>query len=93
MIWVAALSVLAMLGAALAALWLRDLLAAVAAASVVSLALSVLFVVLRAPDVALAEAAVGAGLSGVLLALTLRRLGDSTDTTLDPAGDAKRGSQ
>ena len=75
MTWVALISVVVMLVAALAVLMLRSLMAAVAASSVVSLALSVLFALLRAPDVALAEAAVGAGLSGVLLALTLRRVG------------------
>lgn len=73
--WLAALTVFTMLVAGAAVLFLRSLLAAVAASSIVSLALSVLFVILRAPDVALAEAAVGAGLSGVLLALTLRRTG------------------
>lgn len=75
MVWLALLTVITMLVAGLAVVFLRSLLAAVAASSVVSLALSVLFVILRAPDVALAEAAVGAGLSGVLLALTLRRTG------------------
>jgi len=64
-----------MLLAAVAVVVLRGFLAAVASLAAVSLALSVLFVLLRAPDVALAEAAVGAGLSGVLLALTLRRVG------------------
>ena len=75
MIWIALLSVAVMLGAAVAVITLRDFYSALAASTVVSLALSVLFVVLRAPDVALAEAAVGAGLTGVLFALTLRRLG------------------
>lgn len=75
MITLAVLSVVVMLVAGLAVVLLPDLMSAVAASSVVSLALSVLFVLLRAPDVALAEAAVGAGLSGVLFALTLRRLG------------------
>ena len=70
-----ALSVAVMLIAALAVVFMRHFLAAVAALSVLSLALSVIFVLLRAPDVALAEAAVGAGLSGVLMALTLRRVG------------------
>lgn len=70
-----ALSVAVMLIAALAVVFMRNFLAAVAALSVLSLALSVIFVLLRAPDVALAEAAVGAGLSGVLMALTLRRVG------------------
>ena len=73
--WLALSCVLIMLVGALAVLLLRSLMAAVAASSVVSLALSVLFVILRAPDVALAEATVGAGLSGVLFALTLRKTG------------------
>ncbi len=76
-----------MLLAAIAVVVLRGLLAAVAALAAVSLALSVLFVLLRAPDVALAEAAVGAGLSGVLLALTLRRVG------LWPGGPAREDEQ
>lgn len=75
MTWVTLSTVAVMLAAAIGVLALRRLLAAVVASSVVSLALSVLFVILRAPDVALAEAAVGAGLSGVLLALSLRKLG------------------
>ncbi len=70
-----ALIAIVMLAAAILTVTLRNWLAATAALSVVSLALSVLFALLRAPDVALAEAAVGAGLSGVLLALTLRRVG------------------
>lgn len=70
-----ALIAIVMLAAAILTVTLRNWLAATAALSVVSLALSVLFALLRAPDVALAEAAVGAGLSGVLLALTLRRIG------------------
>ena len=73
--WVALISVIVMLGAAVAVLVLENYLAAVVASSVASLALSILFVVLQAPDVALTEAAVGAGLSGVLIALTLRRVG------------------
>lgn len=75
MIWLAALCVLVMIVAALAVVRLRSLMAAVVASSVVSLTLSVIFVVLRAPDVAMAEAVVGAGLSGVLLAMSLRKLG------------------
>ena len=75
MIWIALLAVVIMLAAAAAVVLLKDLMAAVAAASVVSLALSVLFIVLRAPDVAMTEAVIGAGLSGVLFALTLYKLG------------------
>lgn len=75
MIWVAGITVAVMLLAALAVLFVPSLMGAVAASSVVSLGLSVLFVILRAPDVALAEAVVGAGLSGLVLAITLRKLG------------------
>ncbi|MBL3589524.1 MAG: DUF4040 domain-containing protein [gamma proteobacterium endosymbiont of Lamellibrachia anaximandri] len=75
MIWVVALIVIMMLVAAVTVLLVRNHIAAVAAASLVSLLLSVLFALLRAPDVAMTEAAVGAGLSSVILALALRRLG------------------
>ena len=75
MIWIALSVVTLTLGAALAVMLLENLLAAVAAASVVSLGISVMFVMLRAPDVAMTEAAVGAGLSSLILALALRRLG------------------
>jgi energy-converting hydrogenase B subunit D len=75
MIWFAATLVALTLGAALAVMLLKDLLAAVAAASVVSLGVAVMFVILRAPDVAMTEAVIGAGLSGLILALALRRLG------------------
>lgn len=74
--WIALIAVIVMLSAAVAVLILPQLLAAVIAASVVSLALSVMFVILQAPDVALTEAIVGAGLSGVLVALTLLRIGN-----------------
>ncbi|MBL3601569.1 MAG: DUF4040 domain-containing protein [gamma proteobacterium endosymbiont of Lamellibrachia anaximandri] len=82
MIWVAALIVIMMLVAAVTVLLVQNHIAAVAAASLVSLLLSVLFALLRAPDVAMTEAAVGAGLSSVILALALRRLG------LGPVKDA-----
>jgi uncharacterized MnhB-related membrane protein len=74
-IWVALVVVVLMLVSALAVLLLRSFVAAVAATAVVGLGLTVLFVLMRAPDVAMTEAAVGAGLSGVILALALRRLG------------------
>lgn len=73
--WAALLLVILMLGAALAVLLLKNHVAAVVASAVVSLSLSVLFVLLRAPDVAMTEAAVGAGLSSLILALGLGRLG------------------
>ena len=75
MIWVVAVLVLIMLSSAIAVLVVKSHVSAVAATSAVSLTLSVLFVLLRAPDVAMTEAVVGAGLSTVILALSLRRLG------------------
>ncbi|MEJ2590979.1 MAG: DUF4040 domain-containing protein [Candidatus Thiodiazotropha sp.] len=73
--WIALLLALMMLGAAIMVLLVRNHIAAVAAASVVSLGLALLFALMRAPDVAMTEAAVGAGLSSLILALGLRRLG------------------
>ena len=73
--WLALLIVLVMLASAVAVLIVKNHIAAVAFASVVSLGLSVIFVFMKAPDVAMTEAAVGAGLSGLILALGLRRLG------------------
>jgi len=73
--WIVLIMVVVMLATAVAALLLPNFLGAVAAVSVVSLGVSVLFVMLKAPDVAMTEAAVGAGLGSLLLALALRRLG------------------
>jgi energy-converting hydrogenase B subunit D len=73
--WVALVVVVLTLVSAVAVLVLDNFVAAVAATSVTGLGLAVLYVMLHAPDVALTEAAVGAGLSGVILALALRRLG------------------
>lgn len=42
--------------------------------SVFGLAMSVLWMLLQAPDLAITEAAVGTGVSGVLFYLTLRRI-------------------
>ena len=74
-VWILLVLALMMLSAALLVLLVRNHLAAVAAASVVSLGLALVFTLLRAPDVAMTEAAVGAGLSSLILALALRRLG------------------
>jgi len=73
--WIVLLMVVVMLASALAALLLPNFLGAVASVSVVSLGVAGLFALLRAPDVAMTEAAVGAGLGSLLLALALRRLG------------------
>ncbi len=73
--WLALVLVIMMLAAAVAVLLVPGMIGAVAASSAVSLLVTVIFVILRAPDVAMTEAAVGAGLSAAVLALGLRRLG------------------
>lgn len=54
------------------ALWFRNLLHSVLALGVFSLLLALEFYILRAPDVAIAEAAIGAGLSTTIFIITLR---------------------
>ena len=73
--WIALLLVGGMLSAALVALLSRSHLVAVVSVSVLSLGLTLLFVLLKAPDVAMTEGVVGAGLSSLILALALSRLG------------------
>ena len=72
--WLALLVVLVMLTSAVTVLLVKNHLAALAASSAVSLGLAVIFVIVRAPDVAMTEAAVGAGLSSLILALGMHRL-------------------
>ncbi|XGI82822.1 DUF4040 domain-containing protein [Halorutilales archaeon Cl-col2-1] len=59
--------------AALSTVFLRDLLASIVAFSAYSLGLALLWLSLRAPDVALTEAAIGAGVMTALLLLTLAK--------------------
>jgi len=59
--------------AAAAALWLRDLLASVVLLAIMSLLLSLEFYLLQAPDVAIAEAAVGAGLSTAIYVIAINK--------------------
>jgi multicomponent Na+:H+ antiporter subunit B len=61
------------LACAVAAALLRDVLAAIIAFSAYSLGVAIIWVVLQAPDVALTEAAVGAGVMTILLLLTIAR--------------------
>jgi len=94
MILISTVIVAIMLLAAVAALLFKNHVAAVAAVGILSLALSVLFVILKAPDVAMTEAAVGAGLSALVLARGLRRLGlwqiessNSTQSSIQKSGE------
>ncbi len=64
--------VLIVVGSTLAA-WLRDLLAAVIALAASSLLLSLEFYLLQAPDVAIAEAGIGAALTTAIYILAIRK--------------------
>ena len=66
---------------ALVTVFLRDTLAAILSFAAYSLGLALLWVTLQAPDVALTEAAIGAGVTTVLFLLTLTK-------TVRPSPDA-----
>ncbi len=55
------------------AVWLKDLLASVIALAAGSLLLSLQFYLLQAPDVAIAEAGIGAALTTALFVLAIRK--------------------
>jgi uncharacterized MnhB-related membrane protein len=63
-----------MIAGAVTAALLRNLLAAVIVFMVYSLMMALLWQQLNAPDLAITEAAVGAGVTTILFILTLRRL-------------------
>ena len=65
--------VLLMLIAAIAASTFKDLLNAVIAACLVSLIAAILFYFLQAPDVAMAEASIGAALVTAVFIVAIRR--------------------
>ncbi len=67
--------VLALVGlviTALAVVWFKDLISAAIALGASSLLLSLQFYLLRAPDVAIAEAAVGAALTTAIFIFAIR---------------------
>lgn len=69
------LLVLALLATAIAVLWSQNLFRAVINFIAFGLLMALAWVRLQAPDIALAEAAIGAGLTGVLLLDAARHLG------------------
>jgi len=64
-----------MLVGALAACIFKDLMNAVISMALVSLIASILFYLLQAPDVAMAEAVIGAALTTAIFVITIRRTG------------------
>jgi len=73
MIYVITFMVLVMLAGAIAACRFKDLLNAVIASCLVSLMASILFYFLQAPDVAMAEASIGAALVTAIFVIAIRR--------------------
>ncbi|KPU63281.1 DUF4040 domain-containing protein [Thermococcus argininiproducens] len=67
---------IALIGSSIAAIRFKNLISAVIAMAVFSLALSVEFYILQAPDVAIAEAGVGAGLTTAMYLLAIRNTTD-----------------
>ena len=65
--------VVVMLAAAIAACVFKDLLSAVIAGCISSLIAAVLFYFLQAPDVAMAEASIGAALVTAIFVIAIRR--------------------
>ena len=65
--------VVLMLVGAVASSIFRDLISAVIAAALVSLIASILFYFFQAPDVAMAEASIGAALTAAIFIIAIRR--------------------
>ncbi|MEB4591721.1 hydrogenase subunit MbhD domain-containing protein [Candidatus Thiothrix sp. Deng01] len=76
---IAALLVVAMLGAAWITIRARRVATAMLAAGLVSLFASVMFLFLAAPDVAMTEAAIGSGLTTFLFFFVLGRVRGGSD--------------
>lgn len=67
------LLVVVMLVAAISACIFKDLLNAVISSCIVSLIAAILFYILHAPDVAMAEASIGAALVTAIFVIAIRR--------------------
>ena len=73
MIFVVSFLVVLMLVGAVAASVFKDLISVVIAAAFVSLVAAILFYLLAAPDVAMAEASIGAALTAAIFIIAIRR--------------------
>ncbi|MFC7044728.1 DUF4040 domain-containing protein [Halobacteriaceae archaeon GCM10025711] len=80
-VWLVAATAALVVAAAVAVLVLRDALAATVAFAAFSLGLAILWTALRAPDVGMTEAAVGAGVAAALFLATIDRTTGLTATT------------
>lgn len=73
------LLLLMLITVAVTAMLQKNILNAVLVFSIFGIINSVVWMLLRSPDLAITEAAVGAGVSTVLLLLTLKRIGELKD--------------
>ncbi len=62
-----------MIALALFAVKTKDLLSAVIASGFISLVASIVYLYLQAPDVAMTEAAIGAGITTLIFVITVRK--------------------
>lgn len=67
------LLLLLMIGLAVFVVETKDLLAAVLASGFISLVASIVYLYLQAPDVAMTEAAIGAGLTTLIFIIAVRK--------------------
>ena len=74
MIWVEALLLGFLVAAAIAACTMKRLLGSVIVFASYGLVMSLLWVLLQSPDLAITEAAVGTGISGILFFVVLKRI-------------------
>ena len=61
----------------------RNLLVAVIIQMAYSIIMSVIWIILQSPDLAITEAAVGAGITGLLFLITLRKINAMDDEKLE----------
>ncbi len=80
MLYLLALLVVVMFIAGLGVIVVKDLLSAVILTTVVSLVVSVIFLFIASPDVAITEAAIGAALTTVVFVIAIKRT-KSKETT------------
>ena len=74
---------LALIFCAIGTVFTRNLLASIVVFMAFSSIMAIVWLLLQSPDLAITEAAVGAGVTGVLFYLTLRRVGETKKGTED----------
>ena len=74
MMWIEAMLLIFLVVAAIAACTMKSLLGSVIVFTAYGLTMSLIWVLLQSPDLAITEAAVGAGISGILLFVVLKRI-------------------